>query len=270
MTNQDFWESVQSIIEGEFTSEGLLILDHYAELFTSGKLVYQRFSSNEQRGCAEGGSTNVIATLLAGASINPSDLIAPIGSFKREQQCAEVQATRIEQWAKKVGCWLDETDIQLKNRFGDQIAEGGEAHVFYHGASLVKTIGLDYYIQPILALDRIALYNAYFPETKLTVLGFGRDSEGLFQIIVEQSFVQGSKLSDSEITQFASNLGFKLKNPSNWTWATPDIYLSDLHDENVIQSKEGVIFVIDCDIRINTPDLKQGGIRQLTTEVSIK
>ena len=48
----------------------------------------------------------------------------------------------------------------------------------------------------------------------------------------------------------------------------PDIYLSDMHDENVIRSKGGEIFVIDCDIRINTPELHEGGNRILTTEVS--
>ena len=66
-------------------------------------------------------------------------------------------------------------------------------------------------------------------------------------------------------------MGFELKNPRNWTYATPDIYLSDMHDENVIRSnKSDTIFVVDCDIRINTPELRQGGIRLLTTEVRCK
>jgi hypothetical protein len=43
--------------------------------------------------------------------------------------------------------------------------------------------------------------------------------------------------------------------------STPEIYLSDLHDENVIHSKEGNVFVVDCDIRINTPELRCGGKR---------
>lgn len=33
------------------------------------------------------------------------------------------------------------------------IAEGEEAKVYDHGATLVKSIGLDYFIQPIFALD---------------------------------------------------------------------------------------------------------------------
>ena len=132
---------------------------------------------------------------------------------------------------------------------------------------MIKSIGLDYYIQPILALDRIALHNAYFPETSLSVIGFGRDSNDNFQIIVEQNFIQGEKMTNEEIYDFAVSMGFRSINPKNWTYATPEIYLSDLHDENVIRSKEGNIFVVDCDIRINTPELRCAGVRKLTREI---
>ena len=79
MNNADFWASVHTIIAEGFTSEGLQKLDSYAEQFISGRLVYQRFSPQEQHGCAAGGATNVIASLLAGAeagsdSQNPSAL----------------------------------------------------------------------------------------------------------------------------------------------------------------------------------------------------
>jgi hypothetical protein len=37
---------------------------------------------------------------------------------------------------------------------GEEIAEGGEAKVYDHGTTLIKSIGLDYFVQPILALDR--------------------------------------------------------------------------------------------------------------------
>ena len=157
----------------------------------------------------------------------------------------------------------------LPRILGEQIAEGGEAIVYDHGATLIKAIGLDYFIQPILALDRISLHNTYFPETALKVLGFGRTADGDFKIVAEQPFIEGTHMSDEEIALFAEHIGFKLINPSNWTFATPEIYLSDLHDENVIRSKEGNVFVVDCDIRINTPNFRCGGIRCLTTEVEI-
>ncbi|MDY4555195.1 MAG: hypothetical protein SO468_03300, partial [Prevotella sp.] len=68
------------------------------------------------------------------------------------------------------------------------IAEGGEANVYDHGNFLVKSIGLDYFIQPILALDRITLHNTYFSETSMQVLGFGRDSNDEFKIIMQIKF----------------------------------------------------------------------------------
>ena len=179
------------------------------------------------------------------------------------------QEAVIEQWAKRVYCWHDNVDQFLAVTFGYQLAEGGEAIVYDHGSTLIKSIGLDYFIQPIFALDRITLHNAYFPETAMTVLGFGRTNDGDFKVIVEQPFIEGSHVSDEEIAAFAQKLGFNLINPKNWTFATSEIYLSDLHDENVIRSKEGNIFVVDCDIRINTPALKCGGIRSLTTDVAV-
>ena len=70
---------------------------------------------------------------------------------------------------------------------------------------MVKSIGLDYFIQPILALDRITLHNTYFSETSMRVLGFGRDSNDEFKIIVEQPFIQGLRMSDEEIETFMVN-----------------------------------------------------------------
>ena len=100
------------------------------------------------------------------------------------------------------------------------------------------------------------------------MLGFGRDNRGEFKIIAEQTFIDGQPVSDEEIADYMRQMGFEQKNARNWTYATPDIYLSDMHDENVIRSnRTNTLFVVDCDIRINTPELRQGGQRKLTTEV---
>ena len=270
MNNADFWKSIDGIITDGFTPEGLQKLDHYAELFINGRLVYKRFSPFEQHGCATGGTTHVVASLLAGAETASDRNAAPDGNdFKRELQRGAQQADRIERWARTVGCWTERIDDSLPKMLGDQIAEGGEAVVYDHGATLVKAIGLDYFIQPILALDRISLHNAYFPETTLTVLGFGRTADGEFKIIVEQPFIKGLHMSDEEIAEYMSKMGFDLINPRNWTYSTQEIYLSDMHDENVLRSSSGTVFVVDCDIRINTPQLKAGGTRTLTTDVEI-
>ena len=86
-----------------FTADGLQQLDRYAELFISEKLVYKRFSPLEQYGCAAGGTTHVIATLLAGAEVDADSFAPGISDFKRMCQRGKTQALRIEQWAKAVG-----------------------------------------------------------------------------------------------------------------------------------------------------------------------
>ena len=269
MNNADFWASVHTIIAEDFTSEGLLKLDSYAEQFISGQLVYQRFSSQEQHGCAAGGATNVIASLLAGAEVSsdPQNQ-GTLSDYQKECQLGAQQETVIEKWAKTVGLWIESVEESLSLSLGEQIADGGEAVVYDHGSTLIKSIGLDYFIQPIFALDRISLHNTYFPETRLTVLGFGRDKRGEFKIIAEQPYIEGQPVNDEEIADYMRQMGFELKNPRNWTYATKDVYLSDMHDENVIRSnKSETLFVVDCDIRINTPELRTGGIRSLTTFV---
>ena len=212
MNNAEFWQSVSSIIEEGFTAEGLSKLESYAEQFISKRLIYQRFSLQEQYGCATGGNTHVIATLLAGADAAANRRFQESLSFKEECQRGKAQESVIEHWARRVQCWYDDVDIYLAKLLGDQLAEGGEARVY-------------------------------------------------------QPYIQGSQMSDEEIATFAQKMGFTPINLKNWTFATPDIYLSDLHDENVIQSKEGNVFVVDCDIRINTPELRCRGRRELSTEV---
>ena len=270
MNNAGFWDSVRAIVTEGFTPEGLQKMDYYAELFINGRLVYKRFSPFEQHGCTAGGATHVIASLIAGAETDADRGATPdVSDFQREVQRGAKQAKWIELWARRVGCWTECIDRTLPRLLGEQIAEGGEAKVYDHGATLVKAIGLDYFIQPILALDRVTLHNAYFPETAFTVLGFGRTYDGEFNILVEQPFIEGVHVSDGEIKDYMHKMGFELRNPHNWTYATPGIYLSDMHDENVIRSASGTIFVVDCDIRINTPELRQGGVRTLTTDVEI-
>ncbi len=269
MNNSEFWESINNIVENGFNDNGLNKLDEYADKFNERKLLYKRFSPKEQYGCSAGGTTHVIATLLAGRKDSADTIIPEIGDFKRELQQAEKQAETITAWAKKTGLWIPDINNFLKHTFGDKIAEGGEATIFDNGTSLIKAIGLDYFIQPIYALDRISLHNAIFPETKLTVIGFGADLNNEFKIVASQPFIKGVQPSVYVIRRYLEKLGFELINPTNWTYSNSSIYLSDVHDENVIKGHDGSMFVIDCDIRINIPSLKANGNRILFSNVEI-
>ena len=122
MNNADFWASVRSIIADGFTPDGLQKLDRYAEQFISNALVYQRFSPQEQHGCATGGATNVIASLLAGAEVGTdSGRQASFNDFQSERQCAAQQETVIEQWSKAVGLWTKVSKKYCHKALGNRL-----------------------------------------------------------------------------------------------------------------------------------------------------
>lgn len=159
MNSADFWNSVRIIIDEGFTTEGLRKLDSYAEQFISGKLIYQRFSPREQYGCSTGGEANVIASLLAGAEDRAdSNASQDFKDFQREVQRGKKQEKTIEQWAREAGCWIDNVNNLLSDSLGNQIAEGGEAVVYDHGATIIKKhrVGLFYFAHSCFRQDFFA------------------------------------------------------------------------------------------------------------------
>ena len=60
----DIWCEILQIIDKGFPEEGLNKLEYYAERFNEGKILYKRFSPQEQHGCRKGGVNHVIASLL--------------------------------------------------------------------------------------------------------------------------------------------------------------------------------------------------------------
>ena len=166
MTNEDFWQSILNIIHQGFTQNGLSKLEEYAENFISQQLIYKRFSPSEQHGCIEGGTNHVIASLLAGAEVGTNQLSAPEHSFKRKQQLGKIQEKQIEFWAKASNRRIEDTKhLQHNKTLGELLVLGEKAIVYGNGNSVLKVNGLDNFIQPIFALDRITLQSLLILQT---------------------------------------------------------------------------------------------------------
>ena len=158
LEKSSIWKEIKKIIEEGFSPEGLLKLEKYAELFDEGEIIYKRFSQAEQYGCRKGGYAHVIATLLSGAEVAASEIIeGNIPDFQTEFELAKKQIEAIKNWAVKSNLWIDNVDETLNSSLGSIIAQGGEVDVYDNGTSVIKSIGLDYFIQSIYALDRYAL-----------------------------------------------------------------------------------------------------------------
>ena len=250
-----------AIETGNWSTEALKELDNLIKDIEDGKVIYQRFPQETSRGLHQGGRANEAASLLLrGSKSSDRENTLSVGErYERDKREQPIQERIVESWAKASGLWHDNIDaIEGK----EQISEGGEAKVFYNSGdtNVTKILSIEYFITPQFALDRITLHNTLFPEAPLKIVGFGRNSDGEFKFIVEQPFIQGEYATREEIQQFIERAGFiKSDKDKGNTYTTDDIYISDLHDENVLKTKKGNLIVIDADVRWNTPELNRGG-----------
>lgn len=226
----------------------------------------QRFSQEELRGC-NGRLEEAEALLQRGSyrsTPEKSGNTTGVIWEGREAVIAKQQIEAQESWAKENGFWIEDTPLYLEDKYGNTYADGGEAYVYLSSdcTTVIKEIGLDYYIEPQLLLDRILLHNYLFPETALRITNFGRDDEGRFVVIAEQPFVQGEYISQDEIMKFMSSIGFEPYNKKGTEFISKDrtIILGDLHNENVLRTPNGYA-VIDADIRLNTANYGLNGNR---------
>ena len=253
----------------KWTSSALHELNNLINDLENGKVTYKRFPKEATRGWNQGGRANEIASILLGenegsSTKNPRSFSEKYERDKREQP---IQERIIETWAKATGIWHDNLDtIKGKELF----AQGGEAKVFANtgDTKVTKILSTEYFITPQFALDRITLHNTLFPIAPLEIIGFGRNSQGEFQFLVEQPFIQGEPATQKEIDEFITKAGFtKSKKDKGNTFISDDLYLSDLHDENVIKTPKGILVVIDGDLRLNTPDLNRNGKYEINNNI---
>ena len=90
------------------------------------------------------------------------------------------------------------------------IAKGAEAKVYYKaGDTSVIKERTSIYSTLDKALEAIVLHNALFPETQMTTIGFTRDSDGLFRIILTQPYIDCQRLATKvEIDEMVGSKGF--------------------------------------------------------------
>lgn len=186
--------------------------------------------------------------------------------YDRDAAQGRQQERLIEAWAKATDLWVnDYTDAQghkansLEDLMRSQwqyMDQASEAEVFrYDDTQVIKSISLSHSNDNVAKLlDRIALFNQLFPETALTIQGFGRDKLGHFRVIATQNLINGKELTDEQLKKFHDK--YKLKKQGAW-FVTPDdtALINDLTNANVMIDEQGNYYVIDADVAFNTPEM---------------
>ena len=255
-----------------FTLQNLEDLNKIAEDIKNGTAVFERIPQAQQSGLSKGSKVLCSASVICRGCPRTESEVREIYDADDLIGEGKIQEILVENWARIVGYWFDFPEQELVNickmqndcTEGVIVDNGTESVVFFdiNGRAVYKLISLKHYNVLRLALDRIIIHNALFPETALVVLGFGRDECGQFVVIVRQNYIEGDVVSEDERELFMMSMGFTgagMDYGMHLNYRTNELYVGDLNEYNVIKGAHGVN-VIDADCRLNVPTLSCGGM----------
>ena len=246
----------EAIAQDGFSNSTLQIIDQLTSDIQNGLTDLPRFNLQEHSGICKAGPTFIGAAFVAGYAARSLAAGGHAGGSQASPSSWEIderQEQLIEQWAKAARLWVENSDSIVCKGFGPMIAQGAEAKVYYRdGAAAVVKERASIYSTTQKALDAIALHNYLFPETAMHVIGFSRDSDGLFRIILTQPYIRCLRLATKEeIDLLANKKGFR----DNWSgqgvnYISERIALEDMHPANVfIDAVTSQPICIDCIVK---------------------
>ena len=259
---EDMWPTRQEQINTSITYNGfsehtLQLIDDYVNDILNGRTNLDRFNQSEHAGLCSGGAPLIGAYIVccyARASFEP-------GRFSLKCQEAkpsnwEIDAKQeevLQKWAEAKKMWFPHFEQLITANYGPKIAQQAEAKVYYRtGDTSVIKERTSIYATFGKALEAIALHNALFAETRMKVIGFTRDSDGLFRTVLTQPFIECERLATKEeIDELVTAKGFKdNREGEGVNYIGERLYLEDMHPANVFIDKlTGKPTCIDCIVK---------------------
>jgi len=250
---QTVFESIQA---NGFSLHTLHLMDNYTNDILNGRTNLDRFNQQEHAGVCTAGATFVgayAACCYAREGCEPGPLSSKGEGGPTNWEIDAKQEKLVEQWARAKGIWFSKPEQVLTAVYGPMIAKGAEAKVYYKsGDTSVIKERTSIYATLGKALEAIALHNTLFPETQMKVIGFTRDADELFRIILTQPYVECQRLATkAEIDEMVGAKGFHDNGDGNGVNYIGDrLHLEDMHPANVfIDVITGKPTCIDCIVK---------------------
>ena len=255
--NENLIDIFYSIRDYGFSAHTLQLIDNYTNDILNGRTNIHQFDLSEHAGLCSGGASLIGAYIVccyARASLES-------GCFSSTSQASspsnwEIDAKQeevLQQWAEAKKLWVPESEQWIVSTFGPKIAQGAEAKVYYRtGDTSVIKERTSIYATFGKALEAIVLHNALFPETQMKVIGFTRDTEGLFRTILTQPYVSCKRLAaKAEIDELVGAKGFHDNADGNGVnYISGRLHLEDMHPANVfIDTLTDQPTCIDCIVK---------------------
>lgn len=159
----------------------------------------------------------------------------------------------LETFAKASDAYI-EGDIrnELKKTYGDIIGDGLESWVYHsdNNQEVIKSTTFDVGgVSTLTKIERLILGNIYFPETAYEPFAIGKDKNGDLNFALKQrkAIFEETPLTQEQIKKWLEARGWILYNAwcGNFVSKGNDLACMDMHEGNVVQTKEGSILCID-------------------------
>ena len=252
----------QRIWEDGFTTSNIKELNLIAEDIKNGAAVFERIPYAQQSGLSKGSEVLCASSIICRGCPRTESETRQIFDTSDLEGEGRIQEYLVEKWARLSGKWIENPEEYLDNLCHLQ-DHGTESVVYFDVETrlVYKLISLKHYNVLRLALDRIVIHNALFPETRLVVMGFAKDRYGQFVVVVQQPYVSGNPITEDERVSFMHDLGFDdagMDYGMHLNYKTSELYVGDLNEFNAIKGEYG-LHVIDADCRLNVPEIECGG-----------
>ena len=176
----------------------------------------------------------------------------------------------IEGWARASGLWLLEEETKKAAFNNEMFSRGSESRVYLSSDKSIVVKYIDPYQRNdgglLMALRNISIFNHLFPDAAYRVVGYSRDSNDLFRIVVEQPFIYGREYSfedylqqgvEARVINMFAEMGLDPVEGDTTTFANEKYYVKDIHYGNVIEQKDGKLVIIDANATYNGRFMKE-------------
>ena len=218
----------------------------------------------------ESGAATLTAALI-GAEIISADQgrVRAAASVRQEHDAEESVRAKteqaVEEWAKSSGFWKSEDDLAKVSHNGQMLTKGGENRVYLSADGKTITKFNNPYKRNegglLGALQNIEVFNKLFPEAAYKVVGYTRDKDGNFNIVMEQPFIDGKQYDEDayydngivdKVIDYFKEIGLEpAEEGVNTEFSNEKYYVQDIHHGNVVELKDGSVVVIDANVKLN-------------------
>ena len=241
---------------GYFSERTLQLIDNLINNILNGRTNLYQFNLQEHAGLCTAGASLIGAYAVCDFARRSLESGGDASTRQGGLANWEIDAKQeelVQKWAEIKKLWIPNSEQWINATFGPKIAQGAEAKVYYRtGDTSVIKERTSIYATLSKAFEAIVLHNALFPETQMSVIGFTRDTDGLFRAILTQPYIGCQRLATkAEIDEMVAAKGFRdNREGEGINYIGDRLYLEDMHPANVfIDTQTGNPTCIDCIVK---------------------